>query len=257
MAKDFNVWEGVYETWEAAPGDNDVFDDDVWLEKVTQRAKDALAEYRAPSALSPVTRIRDYILPVAASMIWSSCKGKLRVLDFGGGMASSYFPLISSLPDPESVEFHVIEGREICLRSKEILGGFKKLHFYEQQPETSRSFDIVHAGSSIQYVEDWKGLLASLLEYNPKLLVLEDLMAGDIQSFITLQNYYGKKIRSWFLNIHEIIKVVEEQLGYRMIYKTQFTHEILGKVGPLPMENFSPSHRLDFGSHLMFDQMRT
>ena len=97
MIQDFNVWEGVYESWEEAPGDDDAFDDKVWLGKVSQRAKDTLAEYRKPSTLSPVTRIRDYILPVAASMISSSSKSDLKVLDFGGGMAAGYLPLISSL----------------------------------------------------------------------------------------------------------------------------------------------------------------
>ena len=255
MIKDFNVWEGVYESWEEAPGDDDAFDDNVWLGKVSQRAKDTLAEYRKSSTLSPVTRIRDYILPVAASMISSSSKSDLKVLDFGGGMAASYLPLISSLPDSNNIEFHVIEGKGICLKSKEILGDFKKLYFHEKLPKNSHSFDIVHGGSSIQYVEDWRSLLAKFFDYCPQLLILEDLMAGDVKTFITIQNYYGKKIRSWFLNINEIIESVE-QYKYKLIYKTQFTHDILGKVGPLPMENFSPPYRLDYGSHLMFERIK-
>ena len=254
MTQDFNVWEGVYDSWGKAPGDKDAFDEKVWLGKVTQRAKAAIKEYRTNATVSPVTRIRDYILPVAASMVCSSFKGDLRVLDFGGGMAASYFPLISSLPNPENVEFHIVEGTEICLKSREVLGEFKKLHFHDHLPEVSYPFHIVHAGSSIQYVEDWKSLLAKFLEYSPKLLVLEDLMAGDVKSFVTLQNYYGKKIRSWFLNINEIIEAVE-QMGCKLIYKTQFAHDILGKVGPLPMENFSPSHRLNYGSHLIFERI--
>lgn len=256
MTQDFNIWEGVYDSWEEAPGDNDAFDDKVWLGKVTQRATVAIDQFRASATVSPVTRIRDYILPVAASLLWSGSKNNLRVLDFGGGMAASYFPLIASLPNSENIEFHVIEGKEICLKSREILADFKNLHFHQEIPEASQPFDIVHAGSSIQYVGDWEGLLARFLDYRPQLLILEDLMAGDVKSFVTLQNYYGKKIRSWFLNINEIIEAVE-RLGYKLIYKTQFTHDILGKVGPLPMENFSPSHRLDYGSHLMFERVRT
>ena len=255
MVQDFNIWEGVYPTWEEAPGDEDAFDDKVWLGKVIQRAQEALNEFCSPATISPVSRIRDYILPVAASMICSSTEGDLRVMDFGGGMAASYFPLISSLPNPENVEFHIIEEKNICIKSREILGDFKKLHFHQQLPDNSNSFDIVHAGSSIQYVEDWETLLATFIDYRPKLLVLEDLMAGDFKSFVTLQNYYGKKIRSWFLNINQIIEVVEP-LGYKLIYKTQFTHDILGKVGLLPMENFPLSHRLNYGSHLMFEQIK-
>jgi hypothetical protein len=81
-------------------------------------------------------------------------------------------------------------------------------------------------------------------------------MAGDIPSFITTQTYYGKKIRSWFLNIEELIKAVQA-LDYRLIYKSRYTHEIMGDVGPLPMENFSPQYRLNYGSHLMFERMES
>jgi putative methyltransferase (TIGR04325 family) len=253
MTQIFNVWEGVYDCWEGAPGDNDAFDDKVWLGKVTQRAQDAIADIRSSATVSPATRTRDYILPVAASMLKSSVEGDLRILDFGGGMAASFFPLISSLSDCESVEFHVVEGKEICIKSWEILSDFKNLHFHQQLPEISSPVHIVHSGSSIQYVEDWKNLLATFIKYSPQLLVLEDLMAGDVRTFVTLQNYYGKKIRSWFLNINEIIETVE-QLGYKLIYKAQFTHDILGKEGPLPMENFEPSYRLNYGSHLMFEK---
>ena len=256
MTQDFNVWEGVYSSWEEAPGDDDAFEDKVWLGKLTKRAQNALAEFHSSSTVSPAARIRDYILPVAAGMLRSSIEGDLRVLDFGGGMGASFFPLISSLPDSEGVEFHIIEGKAICIKSKGILGDFKNLHFHEQMPEIFGPVHIIHAGSSIQYVEDWKGLLETFIDYRPKLLVFEDLMAGDVQTFVTLQNYYGKKIRSWFLNINELIEAVE-RLGYLLIYKTQFTHDILGKMGPLPMENFSPSHRLNYGSHLMFERIKT
>jgi putative methyltransferase (TIGR04325 family) len=253
MTQSFNVWEGVYNCWDEAPGDNDAFDDKVWLGKVTQRAQDAIADIRSSATISPATRIRDYILPVAASMLLSSIEDDLRILDFGGGMAASYFPLISSLPDSESVEFHVVEGKEICIKSRGILGDFKNLHFHQQLPKINSSVHIVHAGSSIQYVKDWKKLLSTFVEYEPKLMVLEDLMAGDVKTFVTLQNYYGKKMRSWFLNINEIIETVD-QLGYKLIYRAQFTHDILGKTGPLPMKNFEPSYRLNYGSHLMFEK---
>ena len=40
-----------------------------------------------------------------------------------------------------------------------------------------------------------------------------------------------------------------EPLVYKLTCKTQFARDILGKASPLPKENFSLSHRLDYGSH--------
>ena len=38
----FNVWKGVYTSWEEAPGDDDVFEGEVWINKVTDRAQKLL-----------------------------------------------------------------------------------------------------------------------------------------------------------------------------------------------------------------------
>tara|TARA_B100000315_G_scaffold132657_1_gene122152 strand:- start:7513 stop:8283 length:771 start_codon:yes stop_codon:yes gene_type:complete len=256
MTPKINIWEGVYNSWEEAPGDDDAHEGKVWINKVTDRAQKALVAYRSNETVSLAALTQDYVLSVAGGMLLSSIKGDLCILDFGGGMGASYFPLISSVSHPEKVEFHIVEGKTICKRSREILGDFAKLHFHEQLPPLPRPVHIVHAGSSIQYIADWKGLLAEFADYRPRLLVLEDLMAGNIPSFITTQNYYGKKIRSWFLNINELIEEVQT-LGYQLIYKSRYTHEILGEVGPLPMENFSPEYRLNYGSHLMFERMES
>ncbi|MBC8283790.1 MAG: hypothetical protein H8E32_08260 [Nitrospinae bacterium] len=34
MTQDFNVWEGIYDSWEGSPGDNDASDDSVCLAKL-------------------------------------------------------------------------------------------------------------------------------------------------------------------------------------------------------------------------------
>ena len=32
--KNFNLWEGVYKTWNDAPGDDGVFNDDIWKDEM-------------------------------------------------------------------------------------------------------------------------------------------------------------------------------------------------------------------------------
>ena len=36
--QDLNIWEGVYENWDLAPGDDDAFKNDVWIDKISQHA---------------------------------------------------------------------------------------------------------------------------------------------------------------------------------------------------------------------------
>ena len=54
MKQKINVWEGVYNCWEEAPGGDDVCDGRIWIDKVTVRAQKALAAYRASETVSLV-----------------------------------------------------------------------------------------------------------------------------------------------------------------------------------------------------------
>ena len=252
-----NVWEGVYSCWEKAPQDDDVFEGKIWLSKVTSQAQEAIAAYRSDKNVPSASSTQDRILSLVGGTLLPSIKGNLCVLDFGGGIGASYFPLISSIPDPEKVEFHVVEGKTVCEQSQKIAGDFSKLHFHEQLPKLSKPVHIVHAGSSFQYVSDWKGLLAEFINYRPHILILQDLLAGNIPTFVTAQNFYGKKLPVRFLNINELIEEAQA-LDYQLIYKSKGTQNFLSEAGgPLPMENFSPQYRLSYCSHLMFKRMES
>lgn len=246
------VWDGIYSSWEDAPQDENVLEQKIWTDKVTSQASNALAAYHSGEIVSLASSTQDFIVSLAGSIFLSSKEDDLRILDFGGGMAVSYFPLISSVPDPERIEFHVIEVKSICDLARPLLAEFTKLHFHEKLPKLSKSMHIVHAGSSIQYIPDWKGLLAEFINYRPQLLILEDVLAGNIPTFVTTQNFYGKKVRSRFLNIDELIEEVQS-FGYALIYQTKCTQNFLGKTGgPMPMKNFPPTYQLKFCSHLIF-----
>jgi putative methyltransferase (TIGR04325 family) len=250
------VWDGVYNTWENAPQDEDVLEEKIWINKVTTQANNAIAAYRSGENLSLASSTQDFIVSLAGMILLSSTDDDFRILDFGGGMAASYFPLISSVPNPERIEFHVVEVQAICNLGRKLLTEFSNLYFHEKLPELSKPTHIVHAGSSIQYIPDWKGLLSEFVNYRPELLILEDIPTGNIPTFVTTQNFYGKKVRSRFLNINELIEEVQS-LDYELIYQTQCTQNFLGKIGgPLPMKNFPPQYQLKFGSHLIFRRMK-
>jgi hypothetical protein len=81
--------------------------------------------------------------------------------------------------------------------------------------------------------------------------MLSGLNAGDIETFVTYQNYYDSKIPVWFWNIHEIIEALRN-LDYNLIYKSLLESSYLGKLQPLPMENFPPEYRLKRKCNLIF-----
>jgi len=128
---------------------------------------------------------------------------------------------------------------------------FHNLFFHHDLPCDIEEFDVVHAGSSLHYVADWRVMLGQFASYEPRLIVLSGLTAGDIETFVTYQNYYGSKIPVWFWNVREITDAAMD-LGYTLIYKSLLAFSYLGKIQPLPMENFPPEYRLRRKCNLIF-----
>ena len=94
----------------------------------------------------------------------------------------------------------------------------ERIRFSDTLPRGVEKVDIVHLGSSLQYIEDWRALIGELARYRPHYFLLTDLLAGDIPTYATAQNYYGSKIPCWFFNIQEIISTVAGE-GFRALWR--------------------------------------
>jgi len=248
---EFKIWEGVYKNWGDAPGDEDVFDGDIWVQKITRRAEEARRDYLAPGSISPAAISHNYVLPVVAGMALGFGNKPLRILDFGGGLAASYFSVVAALPESEKIEFHVVEGKKVCEQARVMFQNEPLLHFHDKLPKLTDPVHIVHSGSALQYIEDWKGLLADLCSYRPCYMVLADVMSGDVETFITLQQFYGKKIRFRFINIEELLSEIKS-LGFELLYKSNYAGRICDAVKPLDMELFEDKYQLTYASQLIF-----
>jgi putative methyltransferase (TIGR04325 family) len=249
-AADFNVWEGVYASFAEAPAVGLGFDGPVWRERSIQAARQAAAQVQARQPLDYALRQRNAVLPpVVATML--SGQSRVSILDFGGGPGTGYFVLTGTIPEAvDRLDYCVVDVSGITVAGRQLFEGKKGPTFQSELPRAAR-FDIVHASSVVQYIDDWRDLLASLARYNARFLSLADMFVGDFESFVTLQNYYGSKIRHWFLNAREFIAEVERN-GYKLLLRLDCDAKIRGRYGPLPMGNFSSSLRLSNTSSFLF-----
>jgi len=249
--QDFNIWEGVYEEWDQAPVDDAVFSSNIWVEKIVERATKTLESYQELGGPPPISFIHETALPLAATMISLDDQEPLRILDFGGGMGTSYLPLRANLPDRKLIEFHIVEGEAVCQRAREFFSGYSNLHFHHTLPSLPDPVHIIHLGSSLQYIDDWVGLISSFASLKPHYLILTDVFAGDIKGFVTIQKFHEKKIRVRFHNRKEFLSAIE-QLGFRLIFISDYYTTICGRVEPLPMKNFDEKFRLSHPCQLIF-----
>jgi len=247
------TWEGVYASFAEANAEAAVFEGAVWLDKIVDRARSALARAHG-GAIPPVATSTEYALPFVAATVAE--RGRpLRVLDFGGGMATSYVPLRAMLPREQAVAFVVVENQAVCERGRVLFGELPEVTFTTELPDESVHFDLVHFGSSLHYVDDWKGLLAACVALEPSHLLFADLTAGDNRTFVTTQRFHDRRIPVRFWNVDEFTTHVE-QLGFELLLRSRYRGYYLAPDAELPTTNFDAEHRLAYTSQLVFRRAR-
>ncbi|MEP4378202.1 MAG: methyltransferase, TIGR04325 family [Alphaproteobacteria bacterium] len=245
------IWEGVYESFAAAGGDEGVFESETWLSRSHARAVEIASGVPDSNHNGKSCDITDhYCLPEFAATV-ARLTGVCRILDFGGAAGFSFNEVATGLSASDKLDFLVVENANLCAIGEDVYAHDDRIRFNTDLPVESSPFDIVHVGSALQYIDDWKSLLGALAGYRAPLLILDDVMAGPQPTYVTLQNYYGQKIPSWFWNADEFLAAVS-QTGYRLIKRSLYRGRFFGERQPLPMGNFPDRMQVQHTSHFVF-----
>lgn len=240
------IWSGVYCKFSDVKGEEGFSESEKWLDKQLVKVSGARDRLNTIDSISDLAQTQDYVLfSYVVSMHTIRKDSPVRILDFGGGLACTYLPLIAMLPDSSLIEYVIVENTEICDEGNKFFDLDKRITFKTDIPEFDK-FDIVHAGSSMHYVDDWIGCLERLSSLNATWLIFADLPAGDIETFVTTQHYYGRKIPVRFWNIHEFISNVQ-QFGYNLAMKSRYKSDYLEE-----MYLFDEKYKLNYFSQLVF-----
>ena len=251
----FKVWDGVYASFDEAPAVGPGFDGPIAHDRGMQAALEARSHLDLGEPLDYSLRQRNVLLPVVVAILLAE-RPQVRVLDFGGGLGTGYMVLEKALPHAQArVEFNVVEVEGLCSAGRRLFAGKQGPVFQPSLPDDD-AFDLVHTASAMQYIDDWRGVVARLAGYGAPYLVFADAFVGPFTSYVTLQNYYGSRIRHWFLNFDKFVVEVEQH-GYELALRLDCDARILGAYGPLPMDNFPRELRIAHTSHLLFRKNRS
>jgi putative methyltransferase (TIGR04325 family) len=243
------IWEGIYPHLRDVPRKGKGFGGDTWVRRSLEKTRQLREE--AANASPCLAAYNRSLLPVVAAMAFPPGADRIRLVDFGGGIGANYYHVTGSLPPGRGVEYHIVEVPEICDAGREFFAGQDGVHFHEQWPDLGGTVDLLHMGSSIQYVEDWEGVLAAAARLSPRYLLFSDLIAGDIPTYASAQVYYESLIPMWFFNRDEFVAAVARQ-GYEPAFVSRFLGTFLGQEQELPQENFPDSHKLRRACHMLF-----
>ena len=240
------IWEGVFENFSDIVPFNEVFNEKQWL---SSQEKDIhkifnLIESENNTSISSISEDSHDALSVIIGI--KALKNKVTILDFGGGIGVTFIKLLHMVTTKNNIQFDILESEIICKKGKEIFLKNNQVNFINQLPSKGYQVDIINASSSMQYVDDWKALLNRFKDYKPDFMIFSDLPAGDIEPFVTTQNYYGNKIPVRFYNLSEFILVMNE-LGYRLTSKARQDNGYKDY-----MKVFEEKYRLNYFSTLVF-----
>lgn len=245
----FDMWEGVYGTFSEAPVSGPGFGGERWRQASLDLAKETIAKESLGEAVDFSLGQRNAVLPVVVASL-RRANGAARILDIGGGLGTGFTVLRAGLMrQMHGISYDILEIPEVC-RLGENLSGSDELRFVRDFPGEVGSYDIVYLASTLQYIDDWRGFLTRIIELEPKYILLSDIFAGNIRSYVTLQNYYESKIAFWFLNEDELLSTFDAA-SFEVILKMPSVPRILGKVGPLPMSNLPMDRRIEHAWHYL------
>ena len=247
LSENFRIWEGIQENW---PEDRaeEGFRDAKVVERIKEQMQSAIEACRNGQP-NPLTSIyNQYPLPLLIAFL--AAEKPVSVLDFGGGLAQTYLATRATVTNLKNVIYYVLEFGSMARVGRNIFPDDAHVNFIESFEAAPGSVDIVHAGSSFQYVDDWKSLLERFASLKPRYIAFGNLLAGDIRPCVTFQNYWSHRIPVRFHNFREVMDVLEE-LGYRLIFDAYHEQTILGAKQPLPLQHFPDEHRLIFGRNVI------
>lgn len=254
---DFHIWSGIHDGFADAPATGEGFSSARYRERTLTAIREDLASLEAGRPISQFHKQRCASLPpLIAAMLRD--RSRVSILDFGGGLGIAFLTLLESIPGiDQCLRYDIVEMPAVCEDARSLYHGraIRPVFHDLLPPAESARFDVVFSASALQYVEDWRGLLAHLAGYEANWILLSDVFAGKVRTFASVQNYYESTIPHWFLNIEELLGRMRE-CGYSLVMKSDVHARRLDQEDVVQMDNFPPEYRITNTWHLLFSRDR-
>lgn len=182
-------WKGDYPTWQAALDECSGYDSQEIVNRVAESAfQVASGQYPYERDASVFDKV-SYSWPLSTALLYTAQKYKtLRVLDFGGGMGSSYFQNRAFLEVIPDLKWFIVE-QEMFIKTAQALAG-DRLLFREslKSVQLESEINFVLLSSVLQYLENPYSVIEDVLGLKPKVILIDRMSTVDYsEDIITKQ----------------------------------------------------------------------
>jgi len=167
----------------------------------------------------------------------------IRVLDFGGGAATSYVWLRRAAHDI-AIEYRIVEQPITVALGERLFAADPQIRF-TSEIHAPFAPDVVFAKSVLQYIDDYRAMLRTLFGLGARYVVLEKFAGVDGDSYASVQlNVPGSSMAYWFISFEDVFAEATA-VGYeRALWRR------LPRV--YPQDDIPESRRMGQASTLVF-----
>jgi putative methyltransferase (TIGR04325 family) len=191
----------------------------------------APSQFKNLKAMPTVDRTGHLILPLLASQF----SGSLTVLDFGGsrGNGLSHILKYARRNTAAELSYVLVETPAMCAAIRdEIEPHYGRVT--SEIPSELPSPLIVHAGSSIQYLADYRRTLSDLTNLQPEFFIISQTPMTDVPTYARqLFSVPHRTLRTWVFNRAEFVSLMRG-LSYRLIFSVDHDLPLTHKNAPGP-----------------------
>ncbi len=216
-----SLWQGDFETWEAANDQATGYAQDEILQRVAIATEQVVSGTAAYERDSVVFDSIEYSWPVLAGLLRVAAKnGELEVLDFGGSLGSSYRQNQNFLKDLRH-HWHVVEQEHfVNLGRNRFQTRTLKFHYSIPECLKTEKINAFFSSSTLQYLENPMKFLIELRRYQIPTLILDRVSIIESErNRLTLQTVpnaiYPATYPCWFFSEERLLEVITEK--YRLV----------------------------------------
>lgn len=173
-----------------------------------------------------------------------------QVLDYGGnlGQLGIWIRQQCKLDD---ISWTVVERPDFLQEVSKTIPLPESIDFVSSLEDAPSQVDLVHFGSSIQYVDDLEGEFAHYFaRARPTWISIADFMGGDsIDTFVTKQKYDQGFLKSKFRKTSELSDFLSA-LGFDLVYQSGSLNE--RNLTYYPPAGLPPKSQIDYPLDLIY-----
>lgn len=224
-------FDGDFTSWEQATSNASGYDSDEIFERTRAAAlkvKNGEAAYERDSVVFDHI---EYTFPMLAALLRVACakRGRLRVLDFGGSLGTSYRQFKAFCPITEYLVWKVVDQPRMVECGNKLFRN-DELNFFTTIDEAVKdeSPDVILLSSVLQYLENPYAVIGDIISLGAESIVIDRTPIADFDyDVLTVQTvppsiysasypcwiFARRKLKSAFLNGYSVLTETQGTFG--------------------------------------------